>query len=771
MTDLQSVRDEIMRVSVRVAQLLDLRHQLATKAAQYKQAMGLPAVDRERERQLITEVIQRNPGSCLSAQALERIMSTIIEQTKSELGLPLTEPLQVGPVGGERTRITVRGNSLSGIIAGPCSVESVQQVDAAARAVYEAGLRWFRAGLWKPRTHPGSFQGLGESGLSILRDIKKQFEFIVVSEILDPRHFDVIDDVVDVVQIGSRNMHNYQLLIEAGRFGRPVILKRGYGATIQEWILAAEYIARQGNDMIILCERGIRTFEDKTRNTLDLSSVPELAVDIQRHLDYELVQAGAPGAGYRARKFLRRHRGIVTTVAAVLVALTVGLVFASVQYVSAEKQRILSNERYEEIIRLADIKRLADAQAKATTLWPVPQHIGRMKAWLETARQLCERLPLHRADLLSLRAQVTIEDSDEMRNHQITALQWRHDTLAELVANLEKFADRDDKAGTLARVEQFLARARLIAREYRDTWARAKAAIAASEIYAGLEVEPHLDLLPLGSCFQSGLWEFWHIPSGERPQGIPGHEAVSRWRINEQTGLVLVLVPGGRFRMGAQKDDPRAPNYDSGALNDEAISPEVELSPFFMSKYEMTQGQWVRLSGSNSSYFKGDLRLPVGSLSWFDCLGTLAAANLLIPTEAQWEYAARAGTETPWWTGAEPASTKRAGVINSVLPEPVGGYEPNGFGLHDTIGNNWEWCRDWFGNYRDTTLSADGLRKVDAEDSGVERRGRVYKRIKVRRGGSWYNPTDFARSAYREKTAPQDAKSDFGIRPSRALRP
>jgi len=162
------------------------------------------------------------------------------------------------------------------IIAGPCAVESEEQLFETARAVKKSGAKILRGGAFKPRSSPYSFQGLGEEGLKLLSDIRKETGLPVVTEVMDTRQIELVSGYADMLQIGSRNMHNYPLLKEAGMCRKPVLLKRGMMATIEEFLLAAEYILHQGNDQIILCERGIRTFETSTRNTLDLSAVPML---------------------------------------------------------------------------------------------------------------------------------------------------------------------------------------------------------------------------------------------------------------------------------------------------------------------------------------------------------------------------------------------------------------------------------------------------------------------------------------------------------------
>ncbi|PTX58307.1 3-deoxy-D-arabinoheptulosonate-7-phosphate synthase [Melghirimyces profundicolus] len=160
------------------------------------------------------------------------------------------------------------------VIAGPCSVESREQILETARSVKKAGAGLLRGGAFKPRSSPYSFQGLGEEGLKLLAEAGEETGLPVISEVMDPENLDMVKEYVDVLQLGARNMQNFHLLKKVGRADKPVLLKRGLSATIEEWLMSAEYILNEGNPNVILCERGIRTFETHTRNTLDLSAVP-----------------------------------------------------------------------------------------------------------------------------------------------------------------------------------------------------------------------------------------------------------------------------------------------------------------------------------------------------------------------------------------------------------------------------------------------------------------------------------------------------------------
>jgi 3-deoxy-7-phosphoheptulonate synthase len=181
------------------------------------------------------------------------------------------------------------------LIAGPCAVENEEQTLRAAHAVRAAGAHLLRGGAFKPRSSPYSFRGLRKDGLAILARAREATGLGVVTEVLTPEDLPVVGPIADLLQIGSRNMHNASLLEAVGRYGRPVLLKRGYGATVREWLLAAEYVLAQGNPHVVLCERGIRTFETATRNTLDLNAVAWA----RRHTHLPVVVDPSHGTGRR----------------------------------------------------------------------------------------------------------------------------------------------------------------------------------------------------------------------------------------------------------------------------------------------------------------------------------------------------------------------------------------------------------------------------------------------------------------------------------------
>src|SRR5215472_16392551 len=197
---------------------------------------------------------------------------------------------------------TIGGGELA-IIAGPCAVESREQAFAIAKIVQQSGARFFRGCLWKPRTSPYTFQGLGDKGWEIMSAVRKEFGLKIVTEAVEELHIDLIEKRGDVIQIGARNMQNFSLLKRAGRSRLPVLLKRGMAATLEEWLLAAEYIMAEGNYNVILCERGVRTFAQHTRNTLDLASVP--AIRRISHLPVIVDPSHGTGSAYMVTPLAR----------------------------------------------------------------------------------------------------------------------------------------------------------------------------------------------------------------------------------------------------------------------------------------------------------------------------------------------------------------------------------------------------------------------------------------------------------------------------------
>jgi len=278
--ELDVLRKQVDEINEKILHLISERGRLVQKIGKLKHAQGINRFDPERERVMLDRLLSLNKGPFKDAtieHIFKEIFKAALELQESD---QKSEMLFSRKNRKENTVVSVKGETFGDgkphFIFGPCSVESYEQTEAVAKAVKEKGLKLFRGGAFKPRTSPYDFQGLGFEGLKILREIADKYDLAVVSEIVNPAHMEEALEYVDVIQIGARNMQNFELLKEAGRVRKPVLLKRGLAATIEEFLYAAEYILSQGNSQIILCERGIRTFERATRNTLDISAVPVL---------------------------------------------------------------------------------------------------------------------------------------------------------------------------------------------------------------------------------------------------------------------------------------------------------------------------------------------------------------------------------------------------------------------------------------------------------------------------------------------------------------
>jgi 3-deoxy-7-phosphoheptulonate synthase len=233
-------------------------------------------------------------AECIPVSKPYKLVSREIKAENSVIRVPT-------PLGD----VTFGGPAIA-IVAGPCAVETEKQAFAIAEAVKNSGARLFRGGAYKPRTSPYSFQGLGEPGLKILAAVRDRFGLGIVTEAIDNESLDLVERYADVIQIGARNMQNFSLLKRAGRAKKPVLLKRGMSATLDEFLMAAEYIMAEGNYDVILCERGVRTFSDHTRNTLDLSMIPA----VQRRSHLPIVVDPSHGTG-RRNKVLPLSRAAV----------------------------------------------------------------------------------------------------------------------------------------------------------------------------------------------------------------------------------------------------------------------------------------------------------------------------------------------------------------------------------------------------------------------------------------------------------------------------
>lgn len=278
--ELDRLRSQIDEMNLQILKLLNERGRLVQEVGKLKEVQGVKRFDPVRERKMLDLIAENNDGP-FETSTLQHLFKQIFKT-----GLELQEDdhrkalLVSRKKKSDDTIVDIKGEKIGDgnahFIMGPCAVESYEQVRQVAAAMKEQGLKLMRGGAFKPRTSPYDFQGLGIEGLKILRQVADEYDLAVISEILNPNDIEMALDYVDVIQIGARNMQNFELLKAAGSVNKPVLLKRGLSATIEEFMYAAEYIIAQGNGDIILCERGIRTYEKATRNTLDISAVPIL---------------------------------------------------------------------------------------------------------------------------------------------------------------------------------------------------------------------------------------------------------------------------------------------------------------------------------------------------------------------------------------------------------------------------------------------------------------------------------------------------------------
>jgi len=277
---IETMRRQIDEINLQILDLINKRAALVQELGKEKLKQGINRFDPERERHMLNLLVEHNKGPFSDntvRHLFKQIFQASLDLQKDENKKILLVSRKKKP---EDTVITVKGVEFGGgtpiMIAGPCSVESYEQVRAVAENHVKRGIRVLRGGAYKPRTSPYDFQGLGVEGLKILKRISDEFNLVTISEIVSPADVEMATRHIDVIQIGARNMQNFELLKAVGRVNHPVLLKRGLSATIEEFIYAAEYILAEGNTQVMLCERGIRTYEKATRNTLDISAVPLL---------------------------------------------------------------------------------------------------------------------------------------------------------------------------------------------------------------------------------------------------------------------------------------------------------------------------------------------------------------------------------------------------------------------------------------------------------------------------------------------------------------
>lgn len=475
-------------------------------------------------------------------------------------------------------------------------------------------------------------------------------------------------------------------------------------------------------ELVSIAERAMRRApEDRYADAL------ELAHDLRAWIEGRVVAAHERGAAARLQKWVRRNRALSASLALLLVSLVAASLAFSYWRTKAAG----------EILSLSDTALAQELRLEAEVLfWPPrPERRSEMEGWLARCEALLDRAPQHALARTRLAA---LGQPDEQQRFRLGLLERMTRDLDELRAEHGRHSMVAARAA-LARVDELLAGE--VRR--RESWRQALARIAANALYPAREWPPRDELEPLGPDPASGLEEFALVASG----AVPPRDASGKLLLRDDSALVLVLVPGGRFHAGVIYGS--APGADPDAGLDEVPRREVQLDPYYIGKHELSQAQHQRLFGLQPAHHVGSPRLPVDGVSWRELAERLPRAGLVLPSEEQWEHAARATTQTRWWTGAEPSSLAGAANLRGARvdgPLPVGSLRQNAYGLHDTIGNLAEWTR--VGPKPGTT-----------------------GRLQPLRGGSYASTPAEARSTARELADDGAADRRAGVRPAMTLEP
>lgn len=497
-----------------------------------------------------------------------------------------------------------------------------------------------------------------------------------------------------------------------------------------------------------------------------------LVRDLEAWLDARPVSARAPSTLYQASRFIARHRALTAGVAIAFLAIGVGL--------GVTLGAVSRANEHQRVARVfADMESLDTLEAQRGDLWPADsEHVEAMEAWLVRADALASRRGAH-ARLLDKLSRTDARDVRVREGRRF---------LEELDAAFAPGAWIDEMQARLAEARE---RTRVTLDEAREAWEAAALRVRGDARFAGVELAPQEGLFPLGADPVSCLEEFWLFgPSGRRPRR---DARTGRLELSEDTGIVMVLIPGGRVWVGTQSLAPDMVHFDpvspAPGSNEDNEGPPIliDLDPFLLSKYELTQGQWLGLFGSTPSDYEVGSTIagapitwqhPVESVTWLDCVELLPRAGLTLPTEAQWESAARAGSSSVFGVADTPDALRtlakiRLGVeyedgcldlehpnfMTYYAHAPVGLTPANDYGLHDVIGNVWELCLDEYkvAYHVFPHRAGDGL--VLADGGGdVSRRG----------SGWWTRPSE-ARVAARQMRLERQGDNATGLRPVRTL--
>ncbi|MBL8858958.1 MAG: SUMF1/EgtB/PvdO family nonheme iron enzyme [Planctomycetes bacterium] len=609
-------------------------------------------------------------------------------------------------------------------------------------------------------------------------------------------------------------------------------------------------------ELVSICEKAMaRELHER------YATMSELAEDLRAYLELRVVKAHRTGPWHELKKWVGRNKAVAVSLLALFVVISAaGFTVAASEHARARESELRADvgesssllARVDQLgpihpASLADYddwltrsRRLTQTlatraaeqaeralRADSTTERPLDVNAVRL---VETARSIIEN---QEQDLEKAKAPPSKQltpDEEAARQAALLIhpeeLRWRRAKLAELEARLDpepvlRFTDRELQTQAdeghqllrnlyaLERVTPRVERHAQLARDLRrrtledeaSNWSAAVASIAdASQCprYAGLKITPQIGLVPLGRNRDSGLWEFWHVLSGERPVA----DGQGNWIMDANTGMVLVLIPGGTVTIGAQSDDATRPRFDSEAEVTEALPlaagasadlrelRSARLDPYFVSKYEMTQGQWLWVAdeqpskvfvGRQSRFTPRASRAnPVEDVDWVTCTRVLAQIGLVLPTEVQWEHAARGGTELRYLTSDDfldvhaevnfgDRTLERAMRLEK-LSQPddgfaghikVDAFKANGFGLFNVLGNVSEWCRDWYADKDDATRPRDG-------DGEIRAQLQLKKSV---RGGSFLTIPKWVRVSARSQREATAIGQDIGLRPARALDP
>ncbi len=513
-------------------------------------------------------------------------------------------------------------------------------------------------------------------------------------------------------------------------------------------------------ELVAICKRAME--RDPARR---YATMLELADDLRRWLEGRVVRAYASGAWPELRKWVGRNRGM----AAALGGIAALALVSSLGWAWLEKQqRTALAALNEDKTQLSDVLGVRTLLAEANELTSDDEGIRRMERWVERARDVLSRRAAYAPKALLAASAPRAVDNEEL-----TALASSLDRLDVELARTSVFLD------------EVRALPQRTLEEPRALWDEAIEGVSVSAPYLGLRIEPQLGLVPLWQDGASGLWEFWHVLSGEKPER---DEETGRIDYRPESGIVLVLVPGGFFEMGS-------PEKELGRSPDERLH-EVVVEPFFLAKFEVTQGQWTRVTGENPAYYPSGIERagvvaseihPVESVTWTECDHFARRIGLLLPSEEQWEYVARAGTRTAYCWGDSPdrsegrenfadqsvAAITAARVATQPAPwndgypfhAPVGSFPANPLGLFDLHGNIGEWTCGRYDRYYEFTEAE----REDMFAAEVIPPAWRLLRSRVVRGGNYFYGPGFARSALRQPVDPSNANFMSGARLARKL--